>query len=75
MIGFTDIDPFVLSIAQGGGGLPLDSAAIAILIAISSNNILKAVYTIVFAGRRASLPAAGALIALAACGIFVAIFT
>ncbi|HKS85906.1 MAG TPA: DUF4010 domain-containing protein [Pseudolabrys sp.] len=75
VIGFTDIDPFVLSIAQGGGGLPLDAAAVAILIAISSNNVLKAVYTIVFAGRRASLPAAGALIALAACGVFVAIFT
>ncbi len=75
VIGFTDIDPFVLSIAQGGGGdLPLHAATVAILIAISSNNVLKAVYTVVFAGGRASLPAAGALVALAVSGVAVAIF-
>jgi uncharacterized membrane protein (DUF4010 family) len=73
VVGFTDIDPFVLSIAQGGGGsLPLHAATIAILIAISSNNVLKAAYTIAFAGFRASLPAAGALLALAAGGVAAA---
>jgi len=75
VVGFTDIDPFVLSIAQGGGGsLPVHAATVAVLIAISSNNVLKAAYTIAFAGGRASLPAAGALIALAAGGIAAALF-
>ena len=70
VIGFTDIDPFVLSIAQGGAGaMPEASATVAILIAISSNNILKAAYTIGFAGWRASLAAATTLIALAAAGL------
>jgi uncharacterized membrane protein (DUF4010 family) len=70
VVGFTDIDPFVLSIAQGGtGNIPVAAATIAILIAISSNNILKAVYTAIFAGWRASWPAIGALAALAIAGI------
>ncbi len=73
VVGFTDIDPFVLSLAQGGSGaMPANAAAIAILIAISSNNALKAAYTIGFAGWRASLPAAVTLIALAAAGLAAA---
>jgi uncharacterized membrane protein (DUF4010 family) len=74
VVGFTDIDPFVLSLAQGGSGaVPMGTAVTAILIAISSNNILKAAYTIGFAGWRASLPAAGTLAALAVAGIVAAI--
>jgi uncharacterized membrane protein (DUF4010 family) len=70
VIGFTDIDPFVLSIAQGGtGAMPVNTATVAILIAISSNNVLKAAYTAGFAGWRASLPAAATLVALAAAGL------
>lgn len=69
-IGFTDIDPFVLGIAQGGSGaMPATTATVAILIAVASNNVLKTAYTIGFAGWRASLPAAAALIALAAAGL------
>ncbi len=75
VVGFTDIDPFVLSLAQGStGAMPVATAMAAILFATASNNILKAIYTISFAGWRASLPAAGALIALAAAGIAVAVF-
>lgn len=74
VVGFTDIDPFVLSLAQGGGGtLPLGTAIMAILIAIASNNVLKAASTVVIAGWRASLPAASTLVALAAAGIVAAI--
>jgi uncharacterized membrane protein (DUF4010 family) len=73
VVGFTDIDPFVLSIAQGGtGAMPIDTATVAILIAISSNNVLKAAYAVGFAGWRASLPAALTLSALAAAGIVAA---
>jgi len=66
IVGFSDIDPFVLSVAAGGAA-PLSAAAgaAAILIAASSNNVLKAAYTGAFAGRAAAAPAAGlALLAL-----------
>jgi uncharacterized membrane protein (DUF4010 family) len=75
VVGFTDIDPFVLSIAQGSAGaMPVHEAAVAVLVAISSNNVLKALYAVIFAGWRASLPAAASLGGLAACGILAAVF-
>ena len=75
VVGFTDIDPFVLSIAQGSAGaMPLHEASVAILVAISSNNVLKALYAVIFAGWRASLPAAASLGGLAACGILAGFF-
>lgn len=74
VVGFVDIDPFVLNLAQSGpGGLPLDGLISAVLIAMSSNNVLKAVYATAFAGWRASLPAAMALLILAAGGIGAAL--
>ena len=67
--GLTDIDPFVLSLAQGGvAGMSLRSVAAAILVAASSNNVLKACYALAFGGRRAAGPAALALFVLAAVG-------
>jgi uncharacterized membrane protein (DUF4010 family) len=69
LVGLTDIDPFVLSLAQGSvAGLPLHTVMVAVLIAASSNNLVKAIYAIAFAGWRASLPVAGALGLLAALG-------
>jgi uncharacterized membrane protein (DUF4010 family) len=73
LVGFSDIDPFVLSLAQGGaGGLSGNTVAAAVLIAASSNNVLKAAYTVVFAGWRASVPCVISLCALALAGIGVA---
>jgi uncharacterized membrane protein (DUF4010 family) len=69
IVGVTDINPFVLSIASGGAApLPVSAAAAAILIAASSNNILQAIYALGFAGRRAALAPAGALALLALAG-------
>lgn len=65
LAGITDVDPLVLSIAQeahGGSALAIDAAAI--LIAAASNNVLKGVYTLAFAGR-----AAGGIPALALLGL------
>jgi uncharacterized membrane protein (DUF4010 family) len=74
IVGFTDIDPFVLSVAQGAGApLPGGAAAVAVLIATASNNLLKAGYAAAFAGLRASLPAALSLVVLAAGGIVIAL--
>jgi uncharacterized membrane protein (DUF4010 family) len=69
IVGVSDIDPFVLSLAQGGGsGVGIPMLATAILIAASSNNLLKAGYAIALAGRRPSVLPALSLIALAAVG-------
>lgn len=55
IVGVTDIDPFVLSVAQGGvAGLTNPAIAVAVLIAASSNNALKATYAVTFAGWRRS---------------------
>jgi uncharacterized membrane protein (DUF4010 family) len=68
-VGVTDIDPYVINIAQGGvAGLPLNTLCAAILIAASSNNILKAVYTVGFGGWTAARRASILLLVLAALG-------
>jgi uncharacterized membrane protein (DUF4010 family) len=73
IIGVTDIDPFVLNLAQGGtAGMSNNALAAAILIAASSNNVLKAIYAAVFGGGRATAVSAAALMALAAAGIAIA---
>jgi uncharacterized membrane protein (DUF4010 family) len=73
VVGVTDIDPFVLSLAQGGAAsIGIATSAIAIVVAASSNNILKAAYTIAFARRRESIIPAGILSALCVLGIVAA---
>lgn len=70
IVGVTDIDPFVLSLAQGGAtGVGLPTAAAAIVIAASSNNVLKAVYSLLFSRGRAGASAAVMLCVLAALGV------
>lgn len=70
IVGFSDIDPFVLSLAQGAAvPLSLGTAAAAILIAASSNNLLKAGYAVAFAGLRKSAGAVIALALLSAAGV------
>jgi uncharacterized membrane protein (DUF4010 family) len=69
IVGLTDIDPFVLSVAAGGTQfLPIGGAAAAILIAASSNNVLKAAYAAGFAGVRTAAIPAVALVLLALGG-------
>jgi uncharacterized membrane protein (DUF4010 family) len=69
IVGLTDIDPFVLSVAAGGSQfLPVGGAVAAILIAASSNNLIKAAYAAGFAGIRAAAIPAGALGLLALGG-------
>ena len=74
IVGVTDIDPFVLNLAQGGTSGMSDSAlAAAILIAASSNNILKAAYAAFFAGGRATAGSAAVLVLLAIAGVAIAL--
>ena len=54
-VGFTDIDPFVLSILSGHyKATSLQQLTSAIIIAAGSNNLLKALYAITLGGRRNS---------------------
>lgn len=72
LVGFTDIDPFVLSLAQGAAaGITASTAAAAILIAASSNNVLKAIYSLAFSRGRAGPFPAAILVALAVVGTVV----
>jgi uncharacterized membrane protein (DUF4010 family) len=74
VVGITDIDPFVLSLAQGvAAPLPVNAAAAAVLIATASNNLLKAAYAAGFVGLRASLPAVGVLVLLALGAVGIAL--
>ncbi len=74
IVGVTDIDPFVLSLAQGGAaGIGLTTAASAIVIATSSNNVLKGIYCLVFSRRRAAVVPAAMLAALALAGVGIAL--
>jgi uncharacterized membrane protein (DUF4010 family) len=76
IVGISDIDPFVLNLAQGGTmGVSTAALAAAILIAASSNNILKAFYAACFAGGRATAGSAVALILLAVVGVAAALAT
>jgi len=58
VVGFSDIDPFILSILAGKFSVS-DSAIVgAILIASGSNNLLKAIYALTLSRRRSVIPAA-----------------
>lgn len=72
--GVTDIDPFVLSLAQGSiAGMSLKTLGAAVLIAASSNNVIKAGYALMFGGARACLRPAIVLVVLGALGFGMAL--
>jgi len=72
IIGFTDIDPFVLNLAETTSADSAAAIAPAILIATSSNNVLKAAYAALFAGGSATMQSATALGFLAVAGLVIA---
>ena len=73
IVGITDIDPFVINIAQGGAsGLPLATLSAAILIAASANNVAKAAYALGFGGAKSARRSASMLLVLAIAGFAVA---
>ncbi len=57
VIGFTDIDPFVLSLLTKHYSVTSFDIATAILIASGSNDILKAIYAIIFGNNRPKVAA------------------
>ena len=71
IVGFTDIDPFVLSILSSKFDVSIAQASTAILIATGSNNILKAIYAYAFSKNKTGLISGAALIVLGAITIAV----
>ncbi|BAF70040.1 MgtC/SapB family protein [Nitratiruptor sp. SB155-2] len=57
IIGFTDIDPFVLSLLTGKYTITTEHISTAILIASGSNDFLKAIYALVFGKNRPKIAA------------------
>lgn len=73
IIGFTDIDPFVLSLLAGKYNIDATAVSAAVVIAAGSNNILKAVYTIWF-GKQKALLSSISLTVLGILTILVGLF-
>jgi uncharacterized membrane protein (DUF4010 family) len=64
VVGFVDVDPFLLSILTGHIDIPMHLAVDAIVIATISNNMLKAAYALLIAQNRTVLPAVFALLGI-----------
>lgn len=74
VVGVSDINPFVLSVAQHGAGeVSATVGAIAVLVATASNNLFQAAYATGYSGGRTGFVPVAALASLAACGIGMAV--
>jgi uncharacterized membrane protein (DUF4010 family) len=70
VMGVTDVDPFIMGMTQAGGqATPMVSAAAAILIAASSNNLVKGIYAYALADRKTGLMSLSLLIFLGIAGL------
>jgi len=70
VMGVTDVDPFILGMTQAAGSLtPLRTAAIAVLIAAASNNLVKGIYSFSIADRATGRQSLALLLVLAAAGL------
>ena len=70
IMGVTDVDPFIMGMTQAAGSLtPLNVAACAVLIAASSNNLIKGIYSFSLADRKTGVQSLSLLVVLAAAGL------
>jgi uncharacterized membrane protein (DUF4010 family) len=70
IMGLTDVDPFIMGMTQAAGSLtPLEVAAVAVLIAAASNNLLKGIYAYGLADRKTGIQSLGLLGGLAVLGL------
>ena len=70
IMGVTDVDPFIMGLTQAAGKLtPVKVAAGAILIAASSNNIVKGIYAYSLADRKTGVQSLLFLAGLAVAGL------
>ncbi len=73
LVGFTDIDPFLLNLFQGKYTIGIDAVGKAALQAIISNNILKSLYIYVLADKRTKKLAISGLAVITILNIIFAI--
>jgi len=70
LMGVSDVDPFIMGLTQAAGTMtPVKVAAGAILIAASSNNVVKGIYAYSLADRKTGVQSLAFLLALAATGL------
>jgi uncharacterized membrane protein (DUF4010 family) len=70
LMGVTDVDPFIMGMTQAAGAsAPLGVAAVAILIAASSNNLVKGIYAYSMSDRKTGVLSLSLLAALAVAGL------
>jgi uncharacterized membrane protein (DUF4010 family) len=70
IMGLSDVDPFIMGLTQAAGSLtPYTVAAGAILIAASSNNVMKGIYAYSLAGKKTGALSLTFLLSLAAAGL------
>ncbi|HEV2214130.1 MAG TPA: MgtC/SapB family protein, partial [Terracidiphilus sp.] len=66
VMGVSDVDPFIMGLTQSAGTLtPLNVAAVAILIAAASNNVVKGIYAYSLADRKTGRESLAFLLGLA----------
>ena len=52
IMGAADVDPFILGLTQQGGTtVPLETAALAVVLAAATNNLMKGIYSVVFGSQ------------------------
>jgi uncharacterized membrane protein (DUF4010 family) len=70
LMGVTDVDPFIMGMTQAAGSsASLGVAAAAILIAASSNNLVKGIYSFSLSDRKTGVLSLSLLAALAVAGL------
>jgi len=70
LMGFSDVDPFIMSLTQAAGSAAISAtAAAAIVVATASNNAIKGIYAYAFADRATGVRGLAALLLLAAAGL------
>ena len=70
IMGVTDVDPFIMGMTQAAGTItPLKVAAVAVMIAAASNNLIKGIYSYSLADRKTGRQSLSLLIGLSAAGL------
>lgn len=70
VMGVTDVDPFIMGMTQAAGTVTaVKVAAAAVLIAASSNNVVKGIYAYSLADRKTGVQSLVLLVGLAAAGL------
>ncbi len=74
IVGFSDIDPFILSLLTGKQTIQLSEISSTIIIAAGSNNILKAIYSLWFGSKEKTIHSFSWLFVLGVLTILVGVF-